>query len=53
MNLKEVIFSIRVFNLVFQALFRILKLLTEVLILFPNRLRGPLNKLILPLNLSI
>jgi hypothetical protein len=53
MNLKEVIFLIYVFDLVFQALLCILKLLTEVLVFFPNLLRGLLNKLILPLNLGI
>jgi hypothetical protein len=52
-NLKEVIFPVYVFDLVFQALPRILELLTEVLVFFPNLLQGPLNELILPLNLDI
>ena len=53
MNLKEVIFPKCVFDLVFQALLRILELLTEVLIFIPNLLRSLFNKLILSLNLGI
>jgi hypothetical protein len=53
MNLKEVIFPIRVFDLVFQTLLRILELLAEVLVFFPNLLRGLLDKLVLLLDLGI
>ena len=53
MNLKEVILPVCVFDLSSQALLRIRELLAKVVKLFPLLFRGPLNKLVLPLNLGI
>jgi hypothetical protein len=53
MNLKKVIFSVCVFDLVLQALLRILELLAEVLVFFPNLLWSLLNELVLSLDLGI
>jgi hypothetical protein len=50
MNAKEIILPIYIFDLVFQAFLRIRELLPEVLVLLPNLLRGPLDKLVLPLD---
>jgi hypothetical protein len=51
-DLEEVIFPVRLSDLVFQAL-RILELLVEVLVLFCDLLRGLLDELIYPLDLGI
>jgi hypothetical protein len=50
-DLEEVIFPIRLSDLVFQAL-RILELLAEVIVFLRDLLRGPLDELVLPLNLG-
>ena len=49
----KVILPVCVFDLLFQAFLRIRKFLAEVLVLFPNLLRGLLNELVLPLDLGI
>ena len=53
MDLEEVIFPVRLSDLVFQALLRILELLVEVLVLFCDLLRGLLDELRYPLDLGI
>jgi hypothetical protein len=53
MNLKEVILPVCVFDLGPQALLCVRKLLAKVVELFPLLLRGPLNELVLLLDLGI
>jgi hypothetical protein len=53
MNLKEVILPVYVFDLSSQALLRVRELLTKAVELCLLLLRGPLNELVLPLNLGI
>jgi len=52
-NLKEVILPVYVFDLGSQALLRVRELLAKAVELFPLLLRGPLDELVLPLDLWI